>query len=100
MRSSSSTARAPRAERDRRLIDAAERLFLRKGFHATTMDEVAAASSISKKTIYQAFESKEALFHALVQTRRAPIFAPIATDGPAAKILTEALRTSAQFVLS
>jgi TetR/AcrR family transcriptional regulator, mexJK operon transcriptional repressor len=88
------------APRDRKLLDAAERLFLRKGYHATTMDDVAAAAAVSKKTIYQAFASKEALFRALVQARRAPIFTPVPIDGPAEQVLTNALRTAVEFILS
>ena len=86
--------------RERKLIDAAEKLFLKKGYHATTMDEVASAAGVSKKTVYLAFPSKEALFQALVHARRAPIFAPIVTEGPAEQILVETLRKSVQFILS
>lgn len=91
---------APDSPRDRKLLAAAERLFLRKGYHATTMDEVASAAGVSKKTIYQAFVSKEALFRALVQARRAPFFAAVATDGPADEILIDALRVAVDFILS
>jgi TetR/AcrR family transcriptional regulator of autoinduction and epiphytic fitness len=90
----------PGASRERKLIDAAEKLFLGKGYHATTMDEVASAAGVSKKTIYLTFPSKEALFKALVHARRAPIFAPVVTQGPAEQILIETLRKSVQFIVS
>jgi TetR/AcrR family transcriptional regulator of autoinduction and epiphytic fitness len=86
--------------RERKMIDAAEKLFLKKGYHATTMDEVASAAGVSKKTIYLTFPSKEALFQTLVQARRAPIFAPVDTSGPAEQVLVETLRKSVQFILS
>ena len=46
--------------------EAAERLFLEKGYQGTSMDEVAAAAQVSKQTIYTHFASKEELFAALV----------------------------------
>jgi AcrR family transcriptional regulator len=88
------------ATRERKLLDAAERLFLRKRYHATTMDDVATAAGISKKTIYQALASKEALFRALVRARRAPFFEPVEIEGSAEEVLTDALRTAVQFILS
>jgi TetR/AcrR family transcriptional regulator, mexJK operon transcriptional repressor len=88
------------AARTRKLIEAAEKLFLKKGYRATTMDEVAAFAGVSKKTIYQAFPSKDALFAALVHARRSPFFAPVDTSAPAEQLLTETLRSTVQFMLS
>jgi TetR/AcrR family transcriptional repressor of mexJK operon len=46
--------------------EAAAALFLEKGYHHTSMDDVAAAARISKQTIYTHFADKEALFTDLV----------------------------------
>lgn len=56
------------SEVDRRsaLISAAETVFLAKGYVATTMADIAAAAGMSKKTIYQLFESKTELFDTLI----------------------------------
>lgn len=43
-------------------MDAAQVVFLREGYLATSMDEVAALSQVSKQTIYKHFENKEKLF--------------------------------------
>jgi len=51
------TRRAVRAE----LTDVALDLFLRKGFEATTMDEIAAATGTSRRSLFRYFASKEAI---------------------------------------
>jgi AcrR family transcriptional regulator len=62
-----------RAERQRRtreeLVDAAERLFARQGFHATSLDAVAAEAGFTKGAVYSNFESKEDLFFAVYERR-------------------------------
>jgi len=50
----------------RAILAAATEAFLKAGFLGASMDEVAAASSVSKQTIYKHFGSKEALFVAVV----------------------------------
>ncbi len=44
------------------VIEASRELFFQYGFSKVTTDELAAAAGISKKTLYQYFESKESLF--------------------------------------
>jgi TetR/AcrR family transcriptional repressor of mexJK operon len=57
-----------RTERKRRaILQAAENLFLERGFDGASLDEVAARAEVSKQTIYKQFESKAALFVAVVQ---------------------------------
>jgi AcrR family transcriptional regulator len=48
------------------LIIAAEHVFLEKGYHAATMNDVAKAAGMSKKTVYTLIESKAELFDALL----------------------------------
>jgi TetR/AcrR family transcriptional regulator, mexJK operon transcriptional repressor len=58
-----------RTQRSRqRILTAAEKLFLQKGFLATSMDEIAEAADVSKQTVYARFTSKEALFVGIVET--------------------------------
>jgi AcrR family transcriptional regulator len=71
---STGTRNAPtREERKARtreeLIDAAERLFLRDGFHATSVDAVADAAGYTKGAVYSNFDSKEGLFLGLYERR-------------------------------
>jgi AcrR family transcriptional regulator len=62
--------RAERRQRTRdELVDAAERLFSRQGFHATSIDAVAAEAGYTKGAVYSNFESKEDLFFAVYERR-------------------------------
>jgi AcrR family transcriptional regulator len=51
------------------LVDAAERLFVGGGFHATTLDAVAAEAGYTKGAVYSNFASKEELFLAVYERR-------------------------------
>jgi TetR/AcrR family transcriptional repressor of mexJK operon len=48
------------------LIQAAERTFLEKGYHTATMNDVAKAAGMSKKTVYKLIDSKAGLLIALL----------------------------------
>lgn len=57
-----------RTERKRRaILKEAETLFLEQRFDGVSMEEVAARAEVSKQTIYKQFESKAALFVAVVR---------------------------------
>ena len=58
--------RPPTAGMRQRILRAAESVFLRKDFHEVHMDDVARACGVGKGTLYRYFESKDALFTALV----------------------------------
>ncbi|RFU45032.1 TetR/AcrR family transcriptional regulator [Paraburkholderia sp. DHOC27] len=49
------------------VIEAAIEEFLAAGFDATSMDRIAARASVSKRTVYNHFPSKEALFAAILR---------------------------------
>lgn len=68
----------PRVARSRAAIrEAATTLFLRDGYTATTMDHIAEQAGVSKRTVYNNFADKEALFRevALAATGVAEEFA-------------------------
>jgi len=54
-------------ERRRQLLDVACTEFAERGFHATSMDDLAAAAGVTKPVFYQHFESKRALFVAVLE---------------------------------
>lgn len=54
------------ASRDEEILRAAYAVFTEKGFHGATMLDVASRARASKTTLYARFESKEALFQALI----------------------------------
>lgn len=57
-----------RADKPRQIVAAARELFLSQGYGATSMDAVARAAPVSKRTLYNHFESKEALFAAVLRS--------------------------------
>jgi AcrR family transcriptional regulator len=70
--------RLPRAEREQRMLDAAETVFARDSFQAASMEEIARHSGITKALLYQYFGSKEGLYEATVERGRAHLFAALA----------------------
>jgi AcrR family transcriptional regulator len=61
------TTRLPAEQRRRQLLDVACGVFSTRGFHATSMDDVAAAAGVTKPVLYQHFPSKRALFIELLE---------------------------------
>jgi TetR/AcrR family transcriptional regulator, mexJK operon transcriptional repressor len=57
----------PRVVRSRAaVVEAARTLFLRKGYASTTMEEIAAQAGLTKRTLYNNYPDKEALFTQIV----------------------------------
>jgi AcrR family transcriptional regulator len=59
-------ARLSGAQRRAQILAVALRVFAEKGFHATSMNDVARAVGVTKPVLYQHFESKRALYTALI----------------------------------
>lgn len=55
-----------KAQRRDDILAAAKVVFAKKGFHATTIADIAKAAKLSYGSIYWYFDSKESLFHALM----------------------------------
>lgn len=65
----STSSRADVADKRRAcIIRAALACFARKGYHLTTMDDIAQESGLSKGSLYWYFKSKKELFRAIVDT--------------------------------
>jgi TetR/AcrR family fatty acid metabolism transcriptional regulator len=67
-----------------RILDAAVRVFARKGFHATRVSEVAKAAGVADGTIYLYFESKDHLLISLFEHRVERLLAYLETELPRA----------------
>jgi AcrR family transcriptional regulator len=67
--------RLPRAQREQRMLDAAQEVFAAESFGAASMDEIAERSGITKALLYQYFGSKEGLYEATMQRARAELYA-------------------------
>src|SRR6516225_3275658 len=62
--------RAEQAERNRVLVlDAARQVFLARGYHNATLEQIADEAGFSKGVVYSQFASKADLFLALLDTR-------------------------------
>lgn len=61
------------SDRHARILDAAERCFVRSGFHRTTMQDVAAEAAMSPGNLYRYFASKEAMVVGLAERDRARV---------------------------
>src|ERR1700739_4652324 len=48
------------------IVEAAERLFLERGFGSVTMDELAEAAGVARRTLYHQFGSKEEIFREML----------------------------------
>src|SRR5579884_93912 len=55
-----------RRETTRRVVEAAEGLFLERGYLATTMGDIAAAAGVAVQTLYLALGSKMAILGAVL----------------------------------
>ncbi len=63
-------SRAEQVERNRALVlDAARRLFLARGYHGATLEQIAEEAGFSKGVVYSQFDSKADLFLALLEAR-------------------------------
>jgi TetR/AcrR family transcriptional regulator, repressor for uid operon len=83
------------ADRRVRIIEAAERAFVRHGFHATTMQHVAAEAAMSPGNLYRYFPSKEAIVQELCareQAERARSFEAFAQADSVIAAMAEGLR--------
>lgn len=84
-----------------KLIEAAEDIFLAKGYHTATMSDVAKQAGMSKKTVYQLIESKGELFAVLLAHHQSLLsFPETQPDWTVHDILTANLVCLASFLLS
>jgi len=91
--------------RRERVIAAAEHVFVELGYSAASMDGIARRAGMSKKTIYQVFETKQDLFTAVIESRRNALAAMVEGEcaddalGPE-DVLRRFLKQIARFILA
>jgi AcrR family transcriptional regulator len=76
--------RLPADQRRRQLLDIACGVFAQYGFHASAMDDIAAAAGVTKPVLYQHFASKRALFVDVLRDVGGRLLAELATATEAA----------------
>jgi TetR/AcrR family transcriptional regulator, regulator of autoinduction and epiphytic fitness len=73
------------------IVEAAERLFLERGFGSVSMDELAEAAGVARRTLYNQFASKEEIFREMllrVSAQLEDAFPPgIETQGDVEEVL-------------
>lgn len=87
MSATAARRRLPPSERRALVIEAAGRLFAERGFDGTTLDDVARAAGVTKPVLYRHFDSKKALYLALLERHRQDLPAFVALlppEGPSA----------------
>jgi AcrR family transcriptional regulator len=99
------TGRPPAGQDTRKrqqILDGARRLFLSKGFDASSMADIAHEAGVSKGTLYVYFDSKERLFQELVSLEKAAqypaIFGLDPEDHDVRAVLTRLGRQFARFI--
>ena len=65
----------------KRILDAAYRLFRRQGYSRVSMDEIAAATGVTKRTLYYHFESKDQLLAHVLEAQHQLALAAFKTFG-------------------
>ncbi|MFF3165239.1 TetR/AcrR family transcriptional regulator [Streptomyces sp. NPDC003273] len=90
------TKRMPRAVREQQMLDAAVRIFGRRGYMAASMDEIAELAGVSKPLVYLYLNSKEDLFTACIRREAAALSDAVRTgvrgDLPADRQLWDGLQ--------
>ncbi len=90
------TTRKGRGDRRELILDVASEVFLKEGYAATSMSEIAARLGGSKGTLYNYFKSKEELFEAYVlrncEMHRNQVGELLKVDGDARTVLTNYAR--------
>lgn len=88
--------RAEAARRQEYLIEVATRLFMERGFDATSIDAIAEAAGMSKPTVYARYRDKRELFEAVLRQRIALWIAPLAAaaEAQAARVGPEDVETA------
>jgi TetR/AcrR family transcriptional repressor of mexJK operon len=89
------------------ILDAAQKMFLARGYDATSLDDLAAVCGVSKTTVYNNFNDKKSLFGAVVLSvaeNAEQVILELPTtlhgDGPVLDRLTVVARTLAYCVLN
>ncbi|MEL6060486.1 MULTISPECIES: TetR/AcrR family transcriptional regulator [unclassified Methylobacterium] len=75
--------------REARIVEVAMRLFIERGFDATSIDAVAEAAGVSKPTLYARYRDKRALFEAVLNERVREWLAPLSAAAEVQALETE-----------
>jgi AcrR family transcriptional regulator len=86
-------------EVDARILDAARKIFLERGFEGASIDEIAEAARSGKPTIYARFRDKRALFTEVVMRDILSRITEFKTGVPAGATIEERFTSAATTLL-
>ncbi len=94
--------RLPAAARREQLLAVGRQVFAEKGFHDTTMTDMATAAGVTKPVLYQHFDSKRELYGAIVRDlgdslTESVFAAAMSADGPREQV-SSGVRAAVEFV--
>jgi AcrR family transcriptional regulator len=102
VRSKPRTRKVKRGEREQQMLRVAERVFAEQGYHATSMDDLAARVGITKPMLYNYFGSKEGLLVASIRRVREELLErtmrAVGEGGSAEEMLRRAVRVFFEFI--
>lgn len=84
--------RLPAAERRERILAAAQEVFAQRGYHGSSLDDIARASGTSKALIYEHFDSKRVLHDALITEHASELARRFAENAASGAVGEERLR--------
>ena len=83
------------SDRRAEILAAAQRCFVRSGFHGASMQDICAEAGMSPGNLYRYFPSKEALIAGIAERDRAEVGAAVRQRRPVAGLLRRARRHGA-----
>lgn len=81
------------------VVDAAQRLFLQRGFGAVSMDDLSEAAAVARRTLYNQFSSKEEIFREMLRRVSAQLEHALPPGIETSGNVEEVLRGTAQAIL-
>jgi len=81
------------------IVEAAERLFLERGFASVSMDELAEAAGVARRTLYNQFTSKEEIFREMLRRVSSQLEEAFPADVENQDDVENVLRLVAQHIL-
>jgi TetR/AcrR family transcriptional regulator, regulator of autoinduction and epiphytic fitness len=81
------------------VVDAAQRLFLQRGFGAVSMDDLSEAAAVARRTLYNQFASKEEIFREMLRRVSAQLEHALPPGIETSGDVEEVLRRTAQAIL-
>src|SRR6187549_3687736 len=90
------TRKEKQAETRQRLLEAAERVFLRRGLRGSSVEEIAAEAGFTRGAFYSNFRSKDQLFVELLHDRIFNVYRAVGQEAPSHGTPREQIRWGAE----